>query len=79
MERFQTQAVNLPGVFGLANGATRLMDMRAIAKSARTRCLDNLGEGARQTPLMSHERQTAQTRGIGDHAGVATITRATVV
>ena len=56
MERFQTQAVNLPGVLGLANGATRLMGMRAIAKPARARCLDNLGEGARQTPLVTHER-----------------------
>ena len=64
MERFQTQAIDLPGVLGLANGAARLMGMRAIAKPARARCLDNLGESARQTPLVTHERQAAQARGL---------------
>ena len=45
--------------------------MRAVAKPARTRRLDDLGEGARQASLMAHERQAAQARGIGDHAGVS--------
>ena len=71
MESFQAQAVNLPGTLGLANGTTRLVSVRAIAKPACARRLDNLGEGARQTPLVAHERQAAQARGIGNHAGVA--------
>ena len=71
MERLQTQAVDLPRVLGLANGATWLVSVRAIAKPARTRRLDDLGEGTRQPSFVAHKRQAAQARSIGDHAGVA--------